>query len=143
MHRVLPRVSPVVLLAVLNRGNGWKMLRRVSAGVLLLVVYDWYVVGKCCGRMVWHMVLVVVCEWDIVVRCCTGCSWWCDGADFGVIVDITFAAETRQRDLCEQLRFGESERLLQLVGGLHVVDVYICFSVPLSCYLGFVLVYIF
>ena len=52
----------MVLLAVLSRGIGWRVLGRVWHGVLL-VVYDWYVVGKCCGRMVWHMVLVVVCEW--------------------------------------------------------------------------------
>ena len=113
LHRVLPGASSVVFLAVLNRGIGWemlvrvwhgvggsaglrigwKMLRRVSAGVLLmlfdhgcgwrvsagalllgvllLVVYDWYVVRMC------HMVLVVVCEWDMVGRCCTGCNWWC------------------------------------------------------------------
>ena len=50
-------MSFVVLLAVLSRGIGWKVLGRVWHGVLL-VVYDWYVVGKCCGRMV----LVVVCE---------------------------------------------------------------------------------
>ena len=46
-------------------------------GVLLLVVYDWYVVRKCCGRMVCRMVLVLVREWDMVGRCCTGCNWWC------------------------------------------------------------------
>ena len=81
---MLRRVSAGVLLMLFDHGCGW----RVSAGVLLmgvlLMVCDCmilYVVGKSCGRMVWHMVLlvvvVVVCEWDMVGRCCTGCNWWC------------------------------------------------------------------
>lgn len=37
------------------------------------------------------------------------------------IVNITFAGETCKRYLCEQLRFGD------LVGELHVVDVYLTF----------------
>lgn len=65
------------------------------------MVYDWYVVGKCCGCMVWHI--------------------WLGGAAWGVFVpfvNITFAAETCKRDLCEQLRF------VDLVGELHVIEVY-------------------
>ena len=46
----------------------------------------------------------------------------CSGADFcSVIVNITFAAETRKRDLGERLR-PTSERLMHLVGELPVVD---------------------
>ena len=55
------------------------------------MVYDWYVVGMCCGRMVWHIWLGVA-AWGVFVS---------------LTVNITFAGETCKRYLCEQLRFGD------------------------------------
>ena len=62
---MLRRVSAGVLLMLFDHGCGW----RVSAGVLLmgvlLMVCDCmilYVVGKSCGRMVCNMVMVVVVD---------------------------------------------------------------------------------
>ena len=54
--------------------DGWKVSRRVSGGVLL-IVHDRYVVVKCCTGRNWFCVLVRIF-----------CS---------VIVNVTFAAETR------------------------------------------------
>ena len=49
-------------------GCWWRCLiaGRCCGGVLLLVVYDWYVVGMCCGRMVWHIWLGVA-AWGVFV----------------------------------------------------------------------------
>ena len=64
----------------------------------------------------------------------------CDSADFFVSLLISLLQLRRASGICvNNYEFCEGERLLQLVGGLHVVDVSV-FSATLSCYLGSVLV---
>ena len=108
-------ISSWYLLVVFDRGCGW----------------NWLGVGE------WRGVLVAVldcgCGWKVLPRVSPGvlrgmwlgsvAATWCGTYGWEVLhgVNVTFGAETCKRDLCEHLRFGD------LVGELHVVDVYLTF----------------
>ena len=70
------------------------------------MVYDWYVVGMCCGRMVWHI--------------------WLGVAAWGVFVSLTSLISLLQVRRASGICVNNYDSVIwyDLVGELHVVNVY-------------------